>query len=67
MTEKQLRQKRAELRANGVNLAALCREHDVCYQTAKDLLRGQLKGHRGGAHKAAILLGLKPAPTKGAT
>lgn len=62
MTAKQLSAKRAELRAKGINLKALCAANHVSYQAARDLLRGQLKGHRGEAHKAAILLGLKPAP-----
>lgn len=64
MTVKQLSAKRAELRAKGINLRALCAANGVSYQAARDLLRGQLKGHRGQAHKAAILLGLKPDPEK---
>lgn len=66
MTIKQLQAKRAELHANGVNLRALCAENDVSYQAARDMLRGRLAGHRGEAHKAAVLLGLKPAPKKSA-
>lgn len=62
MTAKQLTAKRAELRAKGINLKALCAAHNVSYQAARDLLRGQLKGHRGEAHRAAILLGLKANP-----
>ncbi len=66
MTVRQLKDKRAELRANGVNLRALCAENQVSYQAARDLLRGRLSGYRGEAHKAAVLLGLKPAPKKSA-
>lgn len=66
MTVHQLNAKRAELRANGINLRALCAENDVSYQAARDLLRGRLAGHRGEAHKAAVLLGLKPAPDRAA-
>lgn len=62
MTAKKLAAKRAELRAKGICLKSLCTENNVSYQAARDLLRGQLKGHRGEAHRAAVLLGLKPAP-----
>lgn len=66
MTVHQLQAKRAELRANGINLRALCAEHNVSYQAARDLLRGRLSGYRGEAHKAAVLLGLKAKPKKAA-
>lgn len=62
MTAKQLASKRKELHAKGINLRALCAEKNVSYQAARDLLRGRARGLRGEAHKAAILLGLKPAP-----
>ena len=62
MTAKQLAAKRKELHAKGINLRALCAEKKVSYQAARDLLRGRSRGLRGDAHKAAILLGLKPAP-----
>ena len=64
MTARQLSAKRAELRAKGINLKAFCAANGVSYQAARDLLRGQLKGHRGEAHKAAVLLGLKSDPAK---
>jgi gp16 family phage-associated protein len=62
MASKKLVAKRAELKAKGINLKAWCRERDISYQAARDLLRGQLKGHRGEAHRAAVALGLKPVP-----
>lgn len=62
MTESELKKKRSELRAKGINLRALCAEKGVSYQAARDLLRGRAKGYRGSAHKAAIALGLKPDP-----
>jgi len=62
MTAKQLASKRKELHAKGINLRALCAEKNVSYQAARDVLRGRAKAFRGESHKAAILLGLKPAP-----
>lgn len=53
---------RQRLFAAGINVAALCREHGVSHQAAKDILSGRSQGHRGEAHRAAILLGLKPDP-----
>jgi gp16 family phage-associated protein len=53
------------IRANGVCVADLARTHQVPRAVLVDLLRGQLKGHRGVAHHGAIALGLKPQP-KGA-
>lgn len=62
MTPAELKKKKAELRAKGINLRAYCREHDINYQAAKELLCGKAKGYRGKAHDAAVALGLKPAP-----
>lgn len=63
MTTAQLRKKRAELHAMGINLRALCSERGISYQAARDLLCGRAIGRRGEAHKAAVALGLKPDPT----
>lgn len=52
--------KRAELKALGINLREHCESHNINYQSARDLLCGKSKGHRGDAHRAAIFLGLKP-------
>ena len=62
MTERQLRLKRAELRALGVNLRAWCRDRHLSYHAVRDVLRGRSKAVRGEAHRAAVLLGLKPDP-----
>jgi gp16 family phage-associated protein len=64
ITEQQRKNAKQKLRAEGVNLSALCREQNVSYQAARDLLCGKLTGYRGEAHRAAILLGLKPDPSK---
>jgi len=48
--------------ANGISISEWCRYYNLNRYTVVDLLRGNLKGHRGGAHRAAILLGLKPDP-----
>lgn len=50
--------------ANGLSVSQLARHNDLPRLALQDLLRpnGQLKGMRGQAHLAAIVLGLKPAP-----
>lgn len=50
--------------ANGLSISQLARDNDLPRLVLQDLLRphGQLKGMRGQAHHAAIVLGLKPAP-----
>ena len=48
----------------GVPLADLARHNDLPRVILSDLLRGQLVGLRGKAHQGAIVLGLKPDPTK---
>ena len=53
---------RAWLRANGVNVSELARKHDLPRQTLVDLLYGRMRGLRGEAHRAAVLLGLKDDP-----
>lgn len=63
MTPVKLRQKRAELRAHGINLREFCEERGVSYQAAREVLTGKAKGYRGEAHKAAVALGLKPDPS----
>lgn len=63
MTAAKLAQKRAELRAHGINLREFCEAKGVSYQAARELLIGKSKGHRGEAHKAAVALGLKPDPS----
>lgn len=54
--------------ANGLNIAELARANGLARLALQDLLRpnGQLKGLRGQAHLAAIVLGLKPGPSTAA-
>lgn len=49
-------------KAHGVAVADLARWNDLPRLVLVDLLRGRLRGHRGQAHRAAIVLGLKPDP-----
>ena len=49
-------------KANGVAVAELARHNGLPRLVLVDLLRGRLRGHRGQAHRAAIVLGLKPEP-----
>lgn len=50
--------------AHGLSISQLARDNGLPRLVLQDLLRpaGQLKGMRGQAHLAAIVLGLKPAP-----
>lgn len=48
--------------AHGACISALARANGLPRLVLQDLLRGQLKGFRGHAHLAAIVLGLKPPP-----
>ena len=62
ISAQQITETRKRLRAEGITLSVMCREHNVNYQAARDLLCGKLAGYRGEAHKAAVMLGLKPDP-----
>lgn len=59
-----IKKRREELRALGITLRDFCRQRDISYQSARDLMSGRSKGSRFGAHKAAVALGLKPDPAK---
>ena len=50
--------------AHGLSVSQLARDNNLPRLVLQDLLRpnGQLKGMRGQAHLAAIVLGLKPEP-----
>lgn len=50
------------IRSHGLCVSTLARDNNLPRHTLVDLLRGQLKGKRGEAHRAAILLGLKQNP-----
>lgn len=49
---------------HGICISEWCRSHQLAQHTVTDLLRGKSKGNHGNAHKAAILLGLKPDPER---
>lgn len=57
---------RAELRRHGICIAHWAKDMGVPRAVVVDLLRQRGKGHRGMAHRAAVALGLKPNPKKGA-
>lgn len=50
------------IRAHGLTVVGLARSAGIQRSVLFDLLRGQLRGHRGQAHRGAIVLGLKPDP-----
>ncbi len=49
----------AWLKAHGVAVAQIARDHDIPYSILVDLLRNRLQGNYGKAHEGAIVLGLK--------
>ena len=50
------------IRLNGLCISEISRLTGISRYTFVDLLSGKQKGRRGNAHRAAVLLGLKPAP-----
>ena len=50
---------RAELYRRGKSIRAAAREIGVSERIVFELLRGRIKGRRGQAHRAAVLLGMK--------
>lgn len=52
----------AWVKAHGIAVSDLARWNSVSRLVLVDLLRGRLRGYRGQAHRAAIVLGLKPDP-----
>lgn len=55
---------RADFYARGETLADFARKHQLDYFAVVNTLSGRAKGVRGDSHRAAVLLGLKPAPSK---
>ena len=52
-------QARADLDRRGISIAEFSRKHDLNKNLVSDLLNGRIKGRRGEAHRAAVLLGIK--------
>ncbi len=52
-------QARAVLDHQGVSIAEFSRKHGLNKNLVSDLLNGRIKGRRGEAHRAAVLLGIK--------
>lgn len=50
---------REGFRRQGLSVSEWARSNKVGPQIVFDLLSGKAKGHRGKAHKVAVLLGLK--------
>jgi len=50
---------RADLVRRGKSVRQVAKEMGVSERIVFELLRGRLKGRRGQAHKAAVLLGMK--------
>ena len=58
------KQAKAWFKTNGVCISDWCEANNLSRYTVFDLLREKRKGHRGEAHEAAVLLGLKQDPKK---
>jgi gp16 family phage-associated protein len=54
---------RAIFKREGVSVAQWCEAKNVSKATVYSLLAGNCKGNRGEAHRVAVLLGMKEAPT----
>ncbi|MCK1791654.1 DNA-binding protein [Pseudomonas violetae] len=52
-------QARADLDRRGISIAEFSRKHGLNKNLVSDLLNGRIKGRRGEAHRAAVLLGIK--------
>lgn len=52
------------IKLEGLCVSEIARVTGIDRNTFTDLLSGKQKGLRGNAHRAAVLLGLKPAATK---
>ena len=52
-------QARADLDRRGISIAEFSPKHDLNKNLVSDLLNGRIKGRRGEAHRAAVLLGIK--------
>jgi gp16 family phage-associated protein len=52
-------QARADLDRRGVSIAEFSRKYGLNKNLVSDLLNGRIKGRRGEAHRAAVLLGIK--------
>ncbi|WP_122587246.1 DNA-binding protein [Pseudomonas viridiflava] len=52
-------QARAALDRKGESIAAFSRRHGLNKNLVSDLLNGRIKGKRGEAHRAAVLLRIK--------
>jgi len=52
-------QARADLDRRGISIAEFSRKHGLNKNLVSDLLNGRVKGRRGEAHRAAVLLGIK--------
>ena len=52
-----------QIRLKGLCVSEISRHTGINRHTFVDLLSGKQKGLRGNAHRAAVLLGLKPSDT----
>jgi gp16 family phage-associated protein len=59
MTLKTLEEARAEFDRCGISVSGWAVKHGIPRNIASGVLQGRLKGKRGQAHNAAVLLGLK--------
>ena len=63
VTEQARRAARAQIHEQGISLRAFAKHHQLHPSTVYGVLNGQNKCLRGEAHRAAVLLGIKPQAT----
>lgn len=62
VTEQACLTAREQIQAQGISLREFARRHRLHPSTVYGVLNGQNKCLRGEAHRAAVLLGIKPHP-----
>ncbi|WP_432777763.1 DNA-binding protein [Pseudomonas fortuita] len=60
--EQACREARKRLEEQGISVKAFALQHNLHPSTVYAVLTGQKKCLRGEAHRAAVLLGIKPGP-----
>lgn len=64
ISPEKLAKARSNFYENGETMAEFARRHGLDYLAVVNTLSGRAKGTRGDSHRAAVLLGLKPDPSR---
>ncbi|TAM37823.1 MAG: DNA-binding protein [Burkholderiaceae bacterium] len=63
-TSERLAVARASFKEQGTTVSDFCAEHSLSYNVVINVLHGRSEATRGESHRAAVLLGLKPVPSR---